>query len=281
MSTKLKDAYEIGGFTGLPDFGERYRLRMLIMGDSGSGKSGLAATAPNTIIADVEGQTEGSLAVRRVGGHAFRIRQFRDMEDLLTQLERGKHGFQSIVVDSFTDLASKAGDVSLEEAEERSPNRLGDLMDRDIHYRVQIKMRRILHRLVSLPMHMLIITSISEVEKKIFPDVPPSVSRHVRQLMDMCGYTQIVDLDANPDEEQDVMSDDMENQSRELRVLFQPRGKIQAVKDNTGALGAVMKSPSIPRILARIAFKALAGDTLEDEAKQKLVEEIGEKYNVN
>ena len=73
MSTKLKDAYEIGGFTGLPDFGERYRLRMLIMGDSGSGKSGLAATAPNTIIADVEGQTEGSLAVRRVGGHAFRV----------------------------------------------------------------------------------------------------------------------------------------------------------------------------------------------------------------
>ena len=276
----LEGIYPLSGFTDLPDFKKRYRLRMLLMGDSGSGKSGLAATAPGVIFADVEGQTEGSLSVRGVGGDAYRIRVFDDMDKLLTFLEGDEHIYQTIVVDSFTDLSSKASDASLDEAEKRNASRYGDQLDRDINTRAMVKMRRVLHRLVSLRMHLIIICAITEGQGGIiYPDLSPAVSRHTRQLMDACGFVRIADYaaPANPDADAQVMNEDDDKENRELRILFQPRGKVASVKDNTAALGGIMRSPTIPTILARIAHKALVKKV--DDEKQ-LVKDIQEDYHV-
>lgn len=101
-------------------------LCLLVHGDSGVGKSWLADTAPGPrLILDAEGGTKWTKSNKikwdpRIAPPAglgpddsvvVRVLSFKDMELCLQWLQSGQHEFNSVVVDSITELQAKCMDA--------------------------------------------------------------------------------------------------------------------------------------------------------------------------
>lgn len=183
------------------------RLNMLVFGDFGQGKTTFAGTFPNCLFLSVEG---GDIALREMPTthqidprtRIHRIRTMDDMRQAYAWIASGAWGgFDSIVIDSLSDLQDKALYEVMARRESRNPNSpKGQPQQRDWQ-EVTITLRRMAMLFRDLPKNV-VFTTLYRNDKNpqtvggyagsrpIRAELSPSVYKAVAAYVDIVGFLQ-------------------------------------------------------------------------------------------
>lgn len=184
---------------------ERPWLQWLLYGDSGAGKTSWAARSPRPIILATERQAIPSIATANPDAEVFLISTYAEASSIIEAMNRGvsttvdgqpalmfqdrkgtEYVAQTLVVDSLTDLHTRMAEhFQVDQDEKRSLKRWGE---------VQTEMRRLLHRLRSLPIN-IICTALQETvggadgePRRVVPALYGSMSEKVGQYFSVVAY---------------------------------------------------------------------------------------------
>ncbi len=253
MTIKIKPVREI-----------HHRLKALVYGNSGVGKTYLAGSAEGhekmqgTLIANLEG---GLLTL--AGGTADttdRITEVAQFRDLLFQLSPSGalHGkYQTLVVDSVTELQALCLAEILAAECKAKPKRDPDKLELQDYGKCTVVLRSLMRHVRNLDMHV-VITALAKEELpegskhpiSVRPDMTAVVGRSIMAMMDHVWYLA-------------VKADDAGKAYRAL--LTQPMGPYQAKTRGelfARNLGDVVRDPHLPEIF-EIFTEAQKQDTEE------------------
>lgn len=210
-------------------------LKALFFGPSKSGKTTLAATAPNALILDTEG---GTMSVRGTDIDVLKIVTWSEMDAALKALMMESHGYESVILDSVTLLQEVAG------AEAGLLRAIMDNEDpRRAYGSIGAMIRHKILQLNSLPMHVIFTAQLRERDGidldagqyPLTPDVTPAILKTLMAAPDVIGRTRIVQVGATPE---DV----------EHRVVFGPESRSQVGHRALG-LPPEVKGLTIPKLI--------------------------------
>jgi len=260
--------------TGLPDIRiykphiGSYKLKMLIYGPPGVGKTSLLATAnlheltAPILLINVEG---GMLSVSDSGTLGLKtppdvvdLQGFDHLESIFWYLAKGDHPYKSVGIDSLSELQmvnlehivkKLVGKTSSAGAKRES---LDDVWRDDYGTSTQ-QLRRVVRQFRDLPMHVFFschdATSQDKDKNEVsHPALTPKLRSAVMGYMDVIGYMYVDSADgASRPEEQGESS---------RRLLCRPFGKWVAKDRSPGQrLGLVIEDPSIPVIINHVLGK--------------------------
>lgn len=201
-------------------------VNQLIYGPSGAGKTTYLGTAPRLLLIDVE-QGTTALAAQGVAVDVWTVTEFEEIWEVYQYLREHPEEYDSVGIDSYTDLCAKCLESVVDEAEERDSRRLTDVAELRDHGRVTIKMAKVLRRFRDLPINLIIICTErqpNERQPKIGPNLPESLTLQAIAYMDQIGY---LDIDFEAAEE------DGELIPVRKMLFYSPSGSIR-VKDRFG-----------------------------------------------
>lgn len=162
-----------------------HHVKALVYGASGSGKTTFAGTARNAIFASAEG---GLMSISDKTPDFVEIRSLKDLMDLHAYLRNEKHGYETVVIDSISEI----NEIIKIEIERRT----GKSMQLQDWGELAKRIRGILRGFRDLPMHVLFIAqeSTETDEQKIVKFVPQlngKAATEVAYFMDIVGYLKI------------------------------------------------------------------------------------------
>jgi len=240
---------------------ESYRLKMLIYGPPGVGKTTLLATAnlhsltEPILIINIEG---GMLSVADCTGIGLKtppdvvdLKNFDHLESIFWYLAKGGHPYRSVGIDSLTELQM----VNLESIVSKMVGKAGrsgtkrenldDVWLEDYGSSTQ-QLRRVVRQFRDLPMHVFMTAAEATSQDKdrvesSHPMLTPKLRAGVLGYMDVVGYQFVAEA---------------ENEETARRLLCRPFGKWVAKDRSPGQrLGLMVEKPSIPVIIDRILGK--------------------------
>ena len=162
-----------------------HKIKAVVYGASGAGKTSFAGTAKNAIFASAEG---GLLSIADKTPNYVEIHTLQDLRDLLVYLTKEKHTFDTVIIDSITEINEV---IKLEiEKKNGRPMAIQDwgTLGKDI--------RSILRSFRDLPMHVLFLAQ-EAVDKdedkvtKITPSLNGRAATDIAYFMDIVGYLYI------------------------------------------------------------------------------------------
>ena len=161
---------------------ENSYIKALIYGPSGAGKTTFAATAPKPIFASSE---KGLMSIRHLAPQFVEINSLQDLKDLYNFLKNEKHDFETVVIDSITEI----NDIIKTEIETRNKRNM-QLQDWGI---LQKEIKDILRKFRDLPMHIIFLaqeTTEKDEEKivKYLPSLNGKSATEIAYYMDTVGY---------------------------------------------------------------------------------------------
>lgn len=173
-----------------------HKIKAVIYGKSGAGKTYFAASAPKPIFASAEG---GLLATmnhkKKIEPIKYvEIKELKDLKDLLMFLKEGKHDFQTVVIDSITEI-----NEIIKDGIEKKAGRGMQLKDwGDLAKAIKI----ILRGFRDLNMHVIFIAQQKEekdgdVVLSIVPNLNGKAANEIAYFMDIVAYSYVDKLGQN------------------------------------------------------------------------------------
>ena len=164
-----------------------HKIKALVYGASGSGKTTFAGTAKNAIFASAEG---GLLSIADKLPNYVEIKSLQDLKDLHLYLKTQPHNFETVVIDSITEI----NDIIKSDIEKRT----GKAMQLQDWGTLAKDIKTILRNFRDLPMHVLFIAQEMVDEKdengtasKVVPSLNGKASTEIAYFMDIVGYVYI------------------------------------------------------------------------------------------
>jgi len=162
-----------------------HKVKALVYGASGSGKTSFAGTARDALFLSAEGGLL-SLADKRVS--YVDIHSIRDLEEALAFLQKNPGKYKTVIIDSITEI----NDIIMSEIERRT----GRKMQIQDYGELAQKMKSILRRFRDLDLHVLFLgleKSLDDDGKllKIVPEVAGKAATGIAQFMDIVGYISV------------------------------------------------------------------------------------------
>ena len=244
---------------------EQYKLKMLVYGPPGVGKTSLLATAglhkltSPILLVNVEG---GMLSVAESGAlglpevpDVVDLESFEHLDNIFWFLAKGDHPYKSVGIDSLSELqmVNLEGIVKkqlgLASGSGKSRKSLDDIWQDDYGTSTQ-QLRRIVRRFRDLPMHVLFSCHDGSSQDRdkvetVHPMLTPKLRAAVMGYMDIIGY-MYMEAESNPDG----------GETLTRKLLCRPYGKWQAKDRSPGQkLGTVIDDPSMESIINHILKK--------------------------
>lgn len=162
-----------------------HKIKALIYGSSGSGKTVFGGTAKNVIFASAEG---GLLAIAEKRPHYKAIKSHKDLKDLYFYLLHEKHSYETVIIDSISEV----NEIIKLEIESRT----GHAMQLQDWGTLSKDIRDLLRKFRDLPMHVIFIAQEQYINdedkiKKIAPSLNGKSATDVAYFMDIVGYIHV------------------------------------------------------------------------------------------
>jgi len=174
------DSLQRGGFD--PD-----RVRMLVYGESGAGKTTFASSWPSVLFLDID----DGLASVRIPVDRVRIEDWYVLGDVFDFLQRGEHAYRTVCIDSANEAQRLAMDSVLEEFPEirRSYGSLPSMSD---YGKALDDFDRMIRAFKSLPINLLVISQVAPKQYEVDVVKPQFIGKHtannITRMMDIVGY---------------------------------------------------------------------------------------------
>lgn len=226
--------------------GENPYAKICAYGRNGSGKTRLAASFPKVLIIDCN--EEGDRSVKgQPGVRVLPARTWQRVGEAYWYLKDGNHPFESVALDTVTEMNGLALEFVLGEAEERDPTRERAQPDKRTWGRAGQLMRGMLLAYRNLPMHVIFCAQERRIRDQdteelveITVDLPNS-SRGV--AMGSVGI-----LGRMMPQETRVKRGGKTRKEWIDRLVVAPNEIVQT-KDRTAALGRVLRNPTGTKII--------------------------------
>lgn len=163
-----------------------HKIKALIYGASGSGKTYFSGTAKNALYLSAE---NGLLSIKDKHPKFWEIKTFNDLQKAFLYLQNEEHGFETVVLDSLTEIS----DI-VKRGIEKENGRTMQIQDWGT---IKTKMVDLFRNFRDLPMHVVFIAlddRIVDEEKihKIVPDLDgKGAVAALPQFIDIVGYTHV------------------------------------------------------------------------------------------
>jgi hypothetical protein len=242
--TETLSPKRLAGLPVLKIKGKEPKLNLGIYGDSGTGKTQLAASADEVpemrpvLIIDVEGGTE-TLRNSYPEVDTVRVQSWQQVQDLYNELYRGKHGYNTVVVDSLTEVQKFSMGEIMREVVEKDAARDPDIPSMREWGKNLEQMRRFVRAFRDLDVHT-IFTALVQAEKNERTGITtytPSLSGKLRQevaaFLDIVAYYYVKEVQ------------DEDKSTRLTRVLLTRKTDIYIAKDRSNRLPMLVQDPTM------------------------------------
>lgn len=223
-------------------------VKVLLYGRHGSGKTRIAATAPDLLIVDIN--EKGTRSVRHSGAKVFPVRVWEDLTYVYWYLKGGEHSYRSVALDTITQMQHLCMKHVLGEAEDRDPNREPSMPDRRAWGKLSELMKPLLLNFRNLDMNVIFVAQervLSEEDSDItltVPDLSPGTRGTACAAVDVIGRVYQKEVRTTTGKGKNKK----ESKDWQTRMLVGPHDSFET-KDRTGALGRIVRNPTIPDII--------------------------------
>lgn len=226
---------------------EKY-VKILAYGRNGHGKTRFAATAPNCLVIDIN--QRGTQSARNIKGvKVFHVKSWEDIGHIYWYLKEGQHAFESVALDTISDLQRMAMSQALGEEVEKDPNKDPQMPSKREWGKVAEMMRPTLLNFRNLDMHVIMLAqqrTIGDEEAGEAVEHVPDLSNASRGVaMGACGVMGRI-----YQAQYEVLNKKTNKRTArwETRMLVGPHDEY-ATKDRTGNLGRIIRQPTVPMII--------------------------------
>lgn len=192
---KIAEAEKL--ITGVDEFDY---LKALFYAKNGMGKTRLGASGPKTLLVDCN--EKGSLSVRKYPDvKRFPVDVWTDIDMAFWYLNKGKHDYETVAIDTVTSLAQLCMRFVLGDEASRDPTKDPDMPSKREWGKVGELMRTVILNFRNLPMNVVFLaqerrgfTDDDEEAPEIFPEVSPSIRQTLTASVDIIGRLYVKEV---------------------------------------------------------------------------------------
>lgn len=222
------------------------RVKVLLYGRNGQGKTRISARAPAPLIIDCN--EEGTQSVRNYPGvEVFPAKRWDDFVYAYWYLRDGKHNYETVVVDTLTLAQAMCIKAVLKQQEDRDPNRPPQMPDRRTWGQVGEMMKEQILNYRNLDLHVVFVCQVrkdynedEEASDLFVPDLSPASRAIATASVGVMGYVYQGQVTKGKGKKS--------NKQWVPKMLVGPHENFMT-KDRTGLLGRTVINPSINKII--------------------------------
>jgi len=220
-------------------------VRALLYGRNGKGKTRAAANAPKPLVLDVN--EEGTQSITGYDGDYYPIKRWEQFIWAYWYLRTGKHGYETAVIDTMSQVQKLAMRSVLNEAEDRDPNRPPNFPTQREWGQMTELVRPWIFAYRNLPMHIIFVCQervdrprdegeeTGEIRPHVVPDLSPGLRADVMSAVGIIGRCYRRGRRVGRGKKETI--------EWETRCLVGDHEDYET-KDRTGQLGYVVRDPS-------------------------------------
>lgn len=238
MTTETLTATTLGGLPIMSVVDRPKYINLMVYGESGVGKTVLAGSASevkelgNVLFVDIEGGTL-SLAKRYPNVQVLRAQSFDQLQKVYAELQTGKTGFDTVVIDSLTEAQKFGMYAIMRKTLQDDPDRDPDLPGIGEWGKNTEQIRRFVRAFRDLPMNTIFLAlPQTEQDKKGRKLTRPSLSGKLAS--DVAAFLDVV-----------LYMYKRESEDGVKRYLLSQSTEEYVAKDRTDRLPSVIEEPTM------------------------------------